>query len=74
MSFFDRFRKNKAVKPIQSVAKEVKKAVKPAAPAKVVYTKTPESIAAAQLKPADLGELLPGAPPGGKINLAVYWA
>ena len=23
---------------------------------------------------ADLGELLPGAPPGGKFNLAIYWA
>jgi F420-non-reducing hydrogenase small subunit len=26
------------------------------------------------LQAADLGELLPGAPPGGKIKLAIYWA
>ncbi len=26
------------------------------------------------LAPADLGPLMPGAPEGGKINLAVYWA
>ncbi len=28
----------------------------------------------ASLPAADLGPLLPGAPPGGKIKLAVYWA
>lgn len=28
----------------------------------------------AKLQAADLGPLLPGAPAGGKINLAVYWA
>lgn len=33
-------------------------------------SKIPED---AKLYPADLGVLFPGAPPGGKIKLAVYW-
>ncbi len=37
-------------------------------------TKTPESVAANYMPAADLGELLPGAPPNGKIKLAIYWA
>jgi F420-non-reducing hydrogenase small subunit len=76
MSFFDRFRK----KPKEESKEEPKAAQKAAkggkkeAPKAAAAVKTPESVAAAQLKPADLGELLPGAPPGGKINLAIYWA
>ncbi|MCL2296407.1 MAG: oxidoreductase [Methanomassiliicoccaceae archaeon] len=81
MSFFDRFRnKNKgaavkasAAKTSAAVKKEVKKDSKQAAPA-ACSSKTLDSVAAAQLQPADLGELLPGAPPNGKINLAIYWA
>jgi F420-non-reducing hydrogenase small subunit len=70
MGFFDFLKKDKSAEP---------KAGKPAAKGKPAPTpacavKTPESVADAQLKPADLGELLPGAPPGGKINLAIYWA
>ena len=75
MSFFDRFRKKNAAP--KAAAKEVKKAAPKAAAPKeqqACAVKTPESVAAAQLKPADLGPLLPGAPPNGKINLAVYWA
>jgi F420-non-reducing hydrogenase small subunit len=72
MSFFDRFKKEKDDAP-KSAAKSTAKA-KPAAPAAACAQKTPESVEAAQLKTADLGALLPGAPPGGKINLAIYWA
>ncbi|MCL2031907.1 MAG: oxidoreductase [Methanomassiliicoccaceae archaeon] len=75
MSFFDRFKKkDKAAAPKQSAAKPAKKESKPPAQGAVCYQKTPESIEAAQLKPADLGDLLPGAPPNGKLNLAIYWA
>jgi F420-non-reducing hydrogenase small subunit len=78
MSFWDRFKKR--INDNTSAAKtEVKKDTKAAkaaaAPAAAQCgTKTAESVAAAQLKMADLGELLPGAPPGGKFNLAIYWA
>ncbi|MDR2698765.1 MAG: oxidoreductase [Candidatus Methanoplasma sp.] len=82
MSFFDRFRNKSKEAPKVAVkaAKDVKQAVaKPIASAKpktgaACAEKTPESIQAAQLKAADLGALLPGAPPNGKINLAIYWA
>jgi len=82
MSFFDRFRNKSKEAPKAAVkaTKEVKKAAsKPIESAKAktgaaCAEKTPESVQAAQLKPADLGELLPGAPPNGKINLAIYWA
>ncbi len=73
MSFFDRFRKKKKEGASTPAKKESKPpAVSPSAAA--CATKTPESVAAAQLPFADLGELLPGAPPNGKINLAIYWA
>ncbi|MDR3075083.1 MAG: oxidoreductase [Candidatus Methanoplasma sp.] len=79
MSFFDRFRKkNDAGTAKKEVAKDVKKDAKtktaPAVSGGSCYTKTAESISTAQLPAADLGELLPGAPPNGKINLAIYWA
>ena len=74
MSFFDRFRKGKktASNAAATVKKEVKKDVK--AVSSACATKSTDSVEAAQLKAADLGELLPGAPPNGKINLAIYWA
>ena len=86
MAFFDRFRKKGEEKATKEVKKEVKKDIKVAtdkakkeavAPTKNAagcVTKTPESVKASQLPFAELGELLPGAPPGGKINLAIYWA
>ncbi len=76
MGFFDKlFKKNK---------KEAKEEAPKAAPAKAA-----PAAAKADAKPccdangevetiglpaADLGELLPGAPPGGKFKLAIYWA
>lgn len=77
MSFFDRFRKkNKKEAPPKAADKNVKVAKKKddAAAAPACVTKTPETVLASQLPFADLGELLPGAPPNGKINLAIYWA
>ncbi|MCL1978999.1 MAG: oxidoreductase [Methanomassiliicoccaceae archaeon] len=77
MAFFDRFRKKEKDAPKAAPAKkEAKKESKPMASSKGAecVMKTPESVAAAQLKMADLGALLPGAPPNGKINLAIYWA
>lgn len=76
MAFFDRFkRKNKEAAPAKAVAKEKEKfAVKDAGSKPGCWTKTDESIKAAYMPAADLGALLPGAPPGGKINLAIYWA
>jgi len=76
MSFFDRFRKkDKAAAPKADAAKkEVKKGAAVAPATDACLMKTPESVAAAQLPMADLGALLPGAPPNGKINLAIYWA
>lgn len=78
MSFFDRFKKKnkEAEKPKAEAAKPAAAPVKAAAAAPV------KAGAACANKPeggnlmaaADLGALLPGAPPGGKINLAIYWA
>ncbi|MBR2394329.1 MAG: oxidoreductase [Candidatus Methanomethylophilaceae archaeon] len=42
-----------------------------AAPAAAPAAATEETVG---LQAADLGELLPGAPAGGKIKLAIYWA
>ena len=49
---------------VKAVAEDAKKTVVPGSVEKVTH----------ELKAADLGELLPGAPKGGKINLAIYWA
>ena len=46
-----------------------KKEAPAAAPAVCAADSEPVGLAA-----ADLGPLLPGAPPNGKINLAIYWA
>jgi len=77
MSFFDIFKKKKSgeSKPAEKKAEKKPAAKsKAAAPAAACAQKTPESVAAAQLPMADLGDLIPPAPPGGKINLAIYWA
>ena len=76
MSFFDRFRKSDAPKAAPKAAAKpaAKAAAKAPAMPPACAMKTPESVAAAQLPMADLGELIPPAPPGGKINLAIYWA
>ena len=72
MGFFDKLfkkkdKKEKAAPADNKAAAADKKAAAPAAaPAGEV-----EQIG---LQAADLGELLPGAPPGGKFKLAIYWA
>lgn len=77
MAFFDRFRKknkDNATAPKKEAAKKEVKAAKACDVAPACSSKTPETVEASQLPFADLGELLPGAPPNGKINLAIYWA
>ncbi|MBP6020971.1 MAG: oxidoreductase [Candidatus Methanomethylophilaceae archaeon] len=83
MSFFDRFRKKKVEDPKAApAAKEAAKPAKEAKPAAKAAAAPAAKPAGANAKPeggnlmaaADLGALLPGAPPGGKINLAIYWA
>ncbi|MDY0224616.1 MAG: oxidoreductase, partial [Candidatus Methanomethylophilaceae archaeon] len=78
MSFFDRFKKKDNKKEEPKVDNKEKFAVKKDATAPSLCGcgagKTAESVEANYSKMADLGELLPGAPPGGKINLAIYWA
>ncbi len=87
MSFLDKlFKKKETVeKAAKDAAKDAEAAAKKAAE-KVdkAVDKTVGAVKSAvaddeekvihQLAKADLGELLPGAPPGGKINLAIYWA
>ena len=66
MGFFDKLFKKDAKKEQKAAEKEAAKAAPaPAAGGEV------ETIG---LPAADLGELLPGAPPGGKFKLAIYWA
>jgi len=85
MALFDFFKKDKGKKKEEAKKPEAKAdscncgsahgGAKPAAAgAKGCPTKTAESIAASRTPMADLGGLLPGAPPGGKVNLAIYWA
>lgn len=81
MSFFDRFRKKKKEDEPKAAAPASKAApaAKAAAPAKAAKAAAAPAPAAKGDGPnlmaaADLGALLPGAPPGGKINLAIYWA
>ncbi|MGI5964437.1 MAG: oxidoreductase [Candidatus Methanomethylophilaceae archaeon] len=61
----------KGAKPACADDTAAAKAQKKEAPAVDVCAMDPEPIG---LEAADLGPLLPGAPPNGKINLAVYWA
>ncbi|MBE6524257.1 MAG: oxidoreductase [Thermoplasmata archaeon] len=76
MGFFDKlFKKDK---------KEAKEAAPKAAPAKATSAAVKADakpcncangeVETIGLPAADLGELLPGAPPGGKFKLAIYWA
>ena len=70
MGFFDKLfkkdeKKNEAPKAAAPAAEEVKEAPKIVSPGPY------EPIG---LEMADLGELLPGAPPAGKFKLAIYWA
>lgn len=78
MAFLDIFKKKKKDSAAAPVAEKPKAAVQEkkadAAEAASCTTKTPESVAANYMPAADLGELLPGAPPSGKIKLAIYWA
>ena len=82
MAFLDIFRKkggDKAKAESKKAATKAKTEIKTATPkekkaAVAPQAKTAASVEASQLPFADLGELLPGAPPGGKINLAIYWA
>ncbi|MDR1404575.1 MAG: oxidoreductase [Candidatus Methanoplasma sp.] len=77
MSLFGRFRRKDKTGTVKETAKGAKNEVKskPVPPVSGgSYVKTAGSVSAAQLPPADLGELLPGAPQNGKINLAIYWA
>ena len=75
MPFWDKLKKKgKEDAPAPAKAEAKKGAAKAPAAAPACGVKTKESVAAAQSKMADLGELLPGAPPNGKINLAIYWA
>jgi F420-non-reducing hydrogenase small subunit len=69
MGFFDRFKKNKGEKTETKVEKA--EAKKPAAtPRAAAASAAPSDVG---VPVADLGALLPGAPPGGKIKLALYW-
>lgn len=90
MGFFDIFKKKKkAEAPKEEKKCETKTAAPAAAPAEekkcACSCEKKEAAPAAAPAPAsatdpvylpaaDLGELLPGAPPNGKINLAIYWA
>ncbi len=73
MGFFDKlFKKgDKAKTEEKPKAAPVKEAAAPAAASAPVADGPVEPIG---LAAADLGELLPGAPPGGKFKLAIYWA
>lgn len=68
----DRKKKKEEEKAAKPVASEKK-----AAPVKAVDSGASECVADKEpvgLAAADLGPLLPGAPPNGKVNLAIYWA
>ena len=75
MSFLDKlFKKKEKVEDVAAnVANKAEKAVKGAADAAKAAAYDGEKVTH-ELQKADLGELLPGAPKGGKINLAIYWA
>lgn len=72
MGFFSKiFKKEEKAEPAKKAAAPVKDAAKEAA---ACGCETKDANAVVGLQAADLGELLPGAPPGGKIKLAIYWA
>jgi len=72
----------KAEKAAKTKAPKAEKAVKTKAPKAAAKAAAPAPVAApvgktAEAAPSKLPDsipLLPGAPPGGKINLAIYWA
>ncbi len=76
MSFLDKLFKKKesvesaAKETVANAAKAADKAVDKGAAAVADLGEKVTHV----LEKADLGELLPGAPSGGKINLAIYWA
>ncbi|MDR0791631.1 MAG: oxidoreductase, partial [Methanomassiliicoccaceae archaeon] len=84
MGFFDRLfkkrhpedcdceehKKDKKVVPVAPAKAPSKAASTKAAPASAAPAKTIKEF----VNPLDAFPLLPGAPPGGKIKLAVYWA
>lgn len=67
MGFFDKLFK-------KGEKKEEPKAAKAAAAPKAAAPVADGPKEPIGLQAADLGELLPGAPPGGKFKLAIYWA
>jgi len=74
MGFFDKlFKKDKKEAKAADEKKAAPAAEKKAAPAPAAAPAgaANETIG---LQAADLGPLLPGAPPGGKFKLAIYWA
>ena len=78
MGFFDRFKKkNKAKAAEPAKAEEAPKAAAAApAPAKAAVANAGQPTTKTGFNPypaADLGELLPPAPAGGKIKIAIYW-
>ena len=78
MGFFDRFKKkNKAKAAEPAKAEEAPKAAAAApAPAKAAVANAGQPTSKTGFNPypaADLGELLPPAPAGGKIKIAIYW-
>ncbi len=69
----------KASKPASAGEVKVAKAAPKVAHKKEAPAAAAPAVCAADSEPvglaaADLGPLLPGAPPNGKINLAIYWA
>lgn len=74
MGFFDKlFKKDGKAKA--EAPKEEPKAAAKAAPAEAAPAPVADGpVETIGLPAADLGELLPGAPPGGKFKLAIYWA
>ncbi|MDR0335401.1 MAG: oxidoreductase [Methanomassiliicoccaceae archaeon] len=77
MGFFDRlFGKNKHKDDCDCGCKEhAAKEKKPAAEKKAAVKAAPQAAPPKEfVNPLDAFPLLPGAPPGGKLKLAVYWA
>ena len=84
MGFLDKLFKKKKNEDVPEAAPKAEPKAEPAPAPKAEPAPAPKAEPAPAAAPAactgpgiqaaDLGELLPGAPPGGKINLAIYWA
>ena len=76
MGFLDKLFKKKKNEDVPEAAPKAEPKAEPApAPkAEPAPAAAPAACTGPGIQAADLGELLPGAPPGGKINLAIYWA